>query len=79
MKIVYYKVEGIMEFVVLMYIFLKKFWNYNMGDMEYGLSLYIKWVFIMDNCKDFLLIYLCFVKGFVDSSDLFLNVLCEFL
>lgn len=79
LKTVHYRAEGTMEFASLLYIPSKKPWNYNMGDMEYGLNLYIKRVFIMDNCKDLLPTYLRFVKGLVDSSDLSLNVSRELL
>lgn len=79
LKTVHYKAEGTMEFNALLYIPGKKPWNYNMRDMEFGLNLYIKRVFIMSNCKDLLPTYLRFVKGLVDSSDLSLNVSRELL
>ena len=50
-----------------------------MKDYEFGLNLYIKRVFIMENCKDLLPPYLRFTKGLVDSSDLSLNVSRELL
>ncbi|MEN0057581.1 MAG: molecular chaperone HtpG [Bdellovibrio sp.] len=79
LKTVHYRAEGTMEFNALLYVPGKKPWNYNMRDMEYGLSLYIKRVFIMADCKDLLPPYLRFVKGMVDSSDLSLNVSRELL
>ncbi|UXR64061.1 molecular chaperone HtpG [Bdellovibrio bacteriovorus] len=79
LRTVHYKAEGTMEFNALLYVPGKKPWNYNMRDMEYGLSLYIKRVFIMADCKDLLPPYLRFVKGLVDSSDLSLNVSRELL
>lgn len=78
-KTIHYKAEGTMEFSALMYIPNKKPWNFNMRDTEYGLSLYIKRVFIMADCKELLPPYLRFVKGLVDSSDLSLNVSREIL
>ncbi len=78
-KTVHYKAEGTMEFNALLYIPGKKPFNYGMKDMEFGLSLYIKRVFIMSDCKDLLPPYLRFVKGLVDSSDLSLNVSREIL
>ena len=78
-KTIHYKAEGTMEFSSILYIPAKKPWNFNMRDTEYGLSLYIKRVFIMADCKDLLPSYLRFVKGLVDSSDLSLNVSREIL
>lgn len=79
LKTIHYKAEGTMEFSALMYIPNKKPWNFNMRDTEFGLSLYIKRVFIMSDCKDLLPPYLRFMKGLVDSSDLSLNVSREIL
>jgi molecular chaperone HtpG len=78
-KHVHYKAEGVTEFTSLLYFPSQKPWNYNMKEYEFGLSLYIKRVFIMDNTKDLLPGYLRFVKGLVDSSDLSLNVSRELL
>lgn len=78
-KHVHYKAEGTTEFTSLIYFPAKKPWNYQMKEYEFGLNLYIKRVFIMENCKDLLPPYLRFVKGLVDSSDLSLNVSRELL
>jgi molecular chaperone HtpG len=78
-KTIHYRAEGTMEFNALLYLPSQKPWNFNMRDTEYGLSLYIKRVFIMSDCKDLLPPYLRFVKGLVDSSDLSLNVSREIL
>jgi molecular chaperone HtpG len=78
-KYIHYKAEGVTEFTSLLYFPSQKPWNYNMKEHEFGLSLYIKRVFIMDNSKDLLPPYLRFVKGLVDSADLSLNVSRELL
>lgn len=78
-KHIHYKAEGTSEFTALIYLPSKKPWNYQMKEYEFGLNLYIKRVFIMENCKDLLPSYLRFVKGLVDSSDLSLNVSRELL
>lgn len=78
-KWIHYKAEGSQEFTGLLYFPTTKPWNYHTKEHEYGLSLYIKRVFIMDHCKDLLPAYLRFVKGLVDSSDLSLNVSREML
>lgn len=79
LKHVHYKAEGTLEFNALLYLPTKKPWNFNYRDTEYGLSLYVKRVFIMSDCKELLPPYLRFVKGLVDSSDLSLNVSREIL
>lgn len=79
LKTIHYRAEGTMEFNALLFLPMQKPWNFNLRDTEYGLSLYIKRVFIMADCKDLLPPYLRFVKGLVDSSDLSLNVSREIL
>ncbi len=79
LKHAHYKAEGTLEFNALLFIPLKKAWNFNNREMEYGLSLYVKRVFIMADCKELLPNYLRFVKGLIDSADLSLNVSREIL
>lgn len=73
------KVEGKQEYSNLLYIPKKSpfdLWN---RDTPKGLKLFIQRVFIMDDAAHFLPIYLRFVKGVIDSSDLPLNVSREIL
>ncbi len=79
LKTIHYKAEGTMEFNAMMFIPTKKPWNFNTRESQWGLSLYVKRVFIMEDCQDLLPSYLRFVKGLVDSSDLSLNVSREIL
>lgn len=79
LKTVHYKAEGTMEFNSLLYIPAKRPFNFHSRDTDYGLNLYVKRVFIMNDCKDLIPSHLRFVKGLVDSSDLSLNVSREIL
>jgi molecular chaperone HtpG len=79
LKHIHFKAEGTLEFNSLLFIPKKRPYNYFYKDAEYGLSLYIKRVFIMSECKDLVPSYLRFLKGVVDSSDLSLNVSRELL
>lgn len=78
-KTIHYKAEGNIEFTSLLFFPEKRPWNYQYRDTEYGLSLYVKKVFIMSDCKDLIPPHLRFVKGLIDSSDLSLNVSREIL
>lgn len=73
------KVEGKLEYTSLLYIPARApfdLWNY---EQQHGLKLYVQRVFIMDDAKQLLPMYLRFVKGIVDSNDLPLNVSRELL
>ncbi|MCB9229345.1 MAG: molecular chaperone HtpG [Deltaproteobacteria bacterium] len=76
---IHFKAEGTQEFSSIMYIPKTLPFDYNQRDMKYGLSLYVRRVFILDNCEQLLPQYLRFLKGVVDSSDLPLNVSREMI
>lgn len=71
--------EGSQEFWSLVYVPAKAPFNIWQNDRVTGLKLYVKKVFIMDDCKDLLPTWLRFVRGIVDSEDLPLNVSREIL
>ncbi len=73
------RVEGKREYVSLLYVPSNApfdLWN---REAPRGLKLYVQRVFIMDEVEQFLPLYLRFVKGVVDASDLPLNVSRELL
>jgi molecular chaperone HtpG len=78
-KVIHYSAEGVIEFKALLYLPTHKPFDMLWGDSKKGLHLYIRRVFIMDDCEALLPMYLRFVKGVVDSPDLPLNVSRELL
>ncbi|NOX51924.1 MAG: molecular chaperone HtpG [Gammaproteobacteria bacterium] len=73
------KVEGKLEYTSLVYIPKKAPFDLYNREVPRGLKLYVQRVFIMDDAEQFLPLYLRFIKGVVDSSDLPLNVSREIL
>ena len=79
LKTIHYSAEGVSEFKALLYIPAHKPYDLFMREHKRGVHLYVKRVFITDNCEAVLPDYLRFMKGVVDSSDLPLNVSREIL
>ncbi|MBO9829949.1 molecular chaperone HtpG [Xanthomonas sp. A2111] len=73
------KVEGKLEYTSLLYVPGRAPFDLYQRDASRGLKLYVQRVFIMDQAEQFLPLYLRFIKGIVDSSDLPLNVSREIL
>lgn len=71
--------EGTFEYQAL--LFLPSHAPHDLFTQGYrrGVQLYVKRVFIMDDCEELLPPYLRFVKGVVDAADLSLNVSREIL
>ncbi|TLZ01812.1 MAG: molecular chaperone HtpG [Gammaproteobacteria bacterium] len=73
------KVEGKREYISLLYLPARAPFDLWQREAARGLKLYVRRVFIMDDAEQFLPLYLRFVKGVVDCSDLPLNISRELL
>lgn len=79
LKWVHARVEGAQEYTQLLYIPSKAPFDLYDANRRYGIKLYVKRVFIMDDAEKLLPNYLRFVRGVIDSQDLPLNVSREIL
>ena len=73
------KAEGTLEYTTLFYIPRTAPADIFRADFQPGVKLYVKRVFITDDEKELLPLYLRFVRGIIDSEDLPLNVSREML
>jgi len=73
------RVEGKREYTSLLYVPAQAPFDLWQRDAARGLKLHVRRVFIMDDAEQFLPLYLRFIKGVLDSSDLPLNVSRELL
>jgi molecular chaperone HtpG len=73
------RMEGTFEAYALLYLPSQAPFDLYSPEMKRGVQLYVKRVFVMDECKELMPPHLRFVKGVVDAHDLSLNVSREIL
>ena len=73
------RAEGTLEYSTLFYIPKKAPFDLYNVDYKPGVKLYVKRVFITDDDKELMPVWLRFVRGVIDSEDLPLNVSREIL
>ncbi|PTR30568.1 molecular chaperone HtpG [Rhodococcus sp. OK519] len=79
LEVVPMKAEGTFEYQALLFIPSHAPFDLFAREHRSGIHLYVKRVFIMDDCDELMPEYLRFVKGVVDAQDLSLNVSREIL
>ncbi|MBO4209614.1 molecular chaperone HtpG [Micromonospora echinofusca] len=79
LDVIHMKGEGTFEYEALLFIPAHAPLDLFMRDGKRGVQLYVKRVFIMDDCEALMPNYLRFVKGVVDAHDLSLNISREIL
>ncbi|MEU8893437.1 molecular chaperone HtpG [Streptomyces sp. NPDC048442] len=76
---IHMRAEGTFEYEALLFIPSQAPFDLFSRETKRGVQLYVKRVFIMDDCEALMPHYLRFVKGVVDAHDLSLNVSREIL
>ena len=79
LEIIHMRAEGMFEYEALLFIPSHAPFDLYQRDGRRGVQLYVKRVFIMDDCDALMPDYLRFVKGVVDAHDLSLNISREIL
>lgn len=79
LDIIHMKGEGTFEYEALLFIPSRAPYDLFWRDAKRGVQLYVKRVFIMDDCDALMPNYLRFIKGVVDAHDLSLNISREIL
>lgn len=75
----HFRVEGMMEYTGLLFVPTQRPYDLFDPQRKHGVKLYVKRVFITDDCETLLPAYLRFLRGIIDSEDLPLNISREML
>ena len=75
----HFKLEGMRRFIGLLFVPSQPPFDMFTPEQKHGVRLYVKRVFIMEDCEQLLPKWLRFVRGVIDSDDLPLNVSRETL
>lgn len=79
LEVIRMQAEGTFEYQALLFIPSRAPYGLFTRESKRGVQLYVKRVFIMDDCEELMPPYLRFIKGVVDAQDLSLNVSRETL
>jgi molecular chaperone HtpG len=79
LSVIRMRAEGTFEYEALLFLPSHAPFDLYQRDGRRGIQLYVKRVFIMDDCPELIPEYLRFVKGVVDAADLSLNISREIL
>jgi len=75
----HFKVEGKFEYAGLLYVPSTRPLDLFHPERRHGVKLYVKRVFITDDCAELIPAYLRFLRGVIDTEDLPLNISRELL
>ena len=76
---IHYKAEGKIEYAVLLFIPSAKPYDLFDPTRQNRVKLYVRRIFITDDCQELIPPYLRFLRGIVDSEDIPLNISREML